>query len=187
MKIKTHASHSSFLISKIYVDSTISHLDSSNFKFLLGYRQSLFSLLNPFLFQYSLKTSFLFLESFLLRKYKIIIISDIEDQVLFNKFYQICKNNKHILLKASETSSGFLTNKKLFNTIVITLFLDPRRTELIQQETSLQNVPLISFSNFKANRFSSSIYIGGNYDTFLAQNLVLTLLSICLEQKKEHE
>jgi len=48
------------------------------------------------------------------------------------------------------------------------------------------NVPLISFSDLTSNKFSSSFYITGNYNSFLSQNLILTLLSICFEQKHEH-
>jgi hypothetical protein len=183
MKIKKNNFLQSFILSKIYVDSSISYVDSSNFNYILGARGSLFSLVNPFLFQYSLKSSFLFLEAFLNKKYDFIFIADIKDPVLFNKFHQVCKKKKISLLKNSDMSSGFLTNKKLSKTVVVTLFLDYRKTELIQQESLLRNVPLISFSDLSVNRFSSSIYVGGNYTSFLVQNLILTLLFVCLNQK----
>ena len=127
-------------MSKIYVDSSISFIDSSNFKFLLGHRLSLFSLINPFLLQYSLKTGFLFLESFVTKDYDFIFISDIKDSILFNKFHQICKKNKYSLLKISETSSGFLTNKKISRTVVITLFLDHEKTGLICDGNNLDEI-----------------------------------------------
>jgi hypothetical protein len=183
MKINKKFFLQSFILSKIYVGSSISYVDPSNFNYMLGARDSLFSLINPFLFQYSLKSSFLFLEAFLDKQYDFIFIADIKDSVLFNKFHQICKKKKYSLLKSSDMSSGFLTNKKLSKTIVITLFLDYRKTELIQQESLLRNVPLISFSDLSVNRFSSSIYVGGNYSSFLVQNLILTLLFVCLNQK----
>jgi len=172
----------SFILSKIYIDSSIAYVDPSNFNHVLGTRYSLFSIVNPFLLQYSLKTSFLFLESFLIKKYDFIFIADIKDPILFSKFQQLCKK-KYSLLKSSDVSSGFLTNKKLSKTIIITLFLDYQKTELIQQESLVRNIPLISFSNLSVNKFSSLLYVGGNYTSFLVQNLVLTLLLVCLSQK----
>jgi hypothetical protein len=83
-------------------------------------------------------------------------------------------------------STGFLTNKKILNTVIITIFLNHKKTELIQKEALLMNVPLISFSDLTSNKFSSSFYITGNYNSFLSQNLILTLISICFEQKHEH-
>jgi len=172
----------SFILSKIYIDSSIAYIDPSNFNCVLGTRYSLFSIANPFLLQYSLKTSFLFLEFFLTKKYDFIFVTDIKDPILFSKFQQICKK-KYSLLKSSDVSSGFLTNKKLSKTIIITLFLDYKKTELIQQESLIRNIPLISFSNLSVNRFSSLLSVGGNYTSFLVQNLVLTLLFVCLKQK----
>jgi hypothetical protein len=174
----------SLITSKIYIDSSIAYIDPSNFSSLLGTRYSLFSIINPFFLQYSLKTSFLFLESFLKKKYDFIFIADIKDPILFSKFQQICKK-KHSLLKSSDVSSGFLTNKKLSKIIIVTLFLDYQKTELIQQESLIRNIPLISFSNLSVNRFSSLLHVGGNYTSFLAQNLVLTLLFVCLNQKHD--
>jgi len=164
----------------------MAYTDPTNFNVLLGYRKSLFALINPFSFQYSLKTCFIFLESFVKNKYDLIFIVDIHDSILFDKFSNICKKKSYTLLKGSEMSTGFLTNKKISNTVIVTLFLNHRKTELIQQETLLMNVPLISFSDLTSNKFSSSFYITGNYNAFLSQNLVLTLLAICLEQKHEY-
>ena len=176
----------SFAFSKICLGSSISFADPSNFTNLLGYRQSLFSLINPFSFQYSLKTCFLFLNSFVRNKYDFIFIANIKDSVLFNKFFQICKGKKYSLLKDSEMSTGFLTNKKGSKTVIITLFLDHRKTELIKKESLLMNVPLISFSDLASNKLSSTLYLAGNYNSFLSQNLILTLITVCLEQKHEY-
>jgi hypothetical protein len=174
----------SVILSKIYVGSSVSHVDPSNLNHILGTRYSLFSLINPFLLQYSLKTGFLFLETFVDKKYDFIFIVDIKDPILFLKFQQICKK-KYSLLKSSDISSGFLTNKKLSKTIIITLFLDYRKTELIQQESLVRNIPLISFSDLSVNRFSSLLYVGGTYRSYLVQNLILSLLFLCLKKNYE--
>lgn len=184
--IKKNSLINSFIFSKICVGSSIVYADPTNYNALLGYRKALFALINPFSFQYSLKTCFIFLESFVKNKYDFIFIVDIQDSILFNKFYQVCKKKQYTLLKGSEMSTGFLTNKKISNTVIITVFLNHRKTELIQKEALLMNVPLISFSDLTSNKFSSSFYITGNYNSFLSQNLILTLLSLCLEQKHEY-
>lgn len=171
------------LTSRICINSSVSYLDPSNYFLIFGLRQSLFSIINPTLFRHSLKTSFLLIESFIKNKYKFIIITNIKSPTLFLKFYHICKKKNIFLLKDSETSTGFLTNKIVTNTVILTLFLDTRKTELIQTECARVRVPLISFSDLTANKFSSSIFVCGNFNSFLAQNLILTLLSICFEQK----
>ena len=100
-------------------------------------------------------------------------------------FINCVKKKKYSVLKDSETSSGFLTNKKISKTVIITLFLDHRKTELIQKESLLLKVPLISFNDLSSNKFSSSVSVSGTYNSFLSQNLILTLLSVCIEQKNE--
>jgi hypothetical protein len=181
-KIKSNL-QTAILTSKICVSSSVSSLDPSNYFSIFGVRQSLFSVINPILFKHSLKTSFLLIESFIRNKFKFVIITNIKNSILFLKFYNICKKNKIFLLKDSETSAGFLTNKVIKNTVIITLFLDARKTELIQNECLRVKIPLISFSDLTANKFSSSVFVCGNFNSFLAQNLILTLLSICFEQK----
>jgi len=142
-----------------------------------------FSLINPKYFKYLLKTSFLAIESFLKNKYTFVFITNISDSTLFNKFQQICRKKNYFLLKDSETFAGFLTNKKKSKIVLITLFLDYRKVDLIQKESLLMHIPLISFSDLSSNKLSSSIFISGNYNSFLVQNLILSLLSVCLQQK----
>ena len=59
--IKKNSLINSFIFSKICVGSSMAYTDPTNFNVLLGYRKSLFALINPFSFQYSLKTCFIFL------------------------------------------------------------------------------------------------------------------------------
>ena len=70
--IKKNSLINSFIFSKICVGSSMAYTDPTNFNVLLGYRKSLFALINPFSFQYSLKTCFIFLESFVKNKYDFI-------------------------------------------------------------------------------------------------------------------
>lgn len=177
----------SIILSKICVSSSVGHTDPSNFFSLVGLRQPFFSLINPVLFRYSLKTSFSLIEFFLLKNFNFIIITNIQNPTLFLKFYQICKKKKILLLKDSEVFAGFLTNKFSSDKVILTLFLDSTKTELIQKECLRTSLPLISFSDLTANKFSSSVFVCGNYNSFLSQNLILTLLSICFEQKASSE
>lgn len=175
----------SVIFSKICVGSSISHIDPTHFFSLLGHRKDLFSLANPNLIQHSLKTGLLFVESLIKYKYNLVFIINIDDSTLFRKFDKICKMKNHLLLRSSEVSSGFLTNKKISNVGIITLFLDSGNMGLIQKESNLKKIPLISFNDLSANIFSSSIYICGNYTSFFSKNLILNLLSISLIQKND--
>ena len=173
--------------SKICVSSSFSLVDPTNSSFLVGLRPSLFFLSNPTLLKYSLKTTFLFLESFCKKDYKIIFIANLSKPTLFYKFLKICKKRNFFLLQFEELSMGFLTNKKLSKTLVITLFLDVEQTEFIQKLSFLRNLPIISFSNLSTNKNSSTISINANFSNLLAQNLIITLLIICLNQHHDNE
>lgn len=45
------------------------------------------------------------------------------------------------------------------------------------------NISLISFGNLSSNKNLNSIYIAGNFDSFLSKNLILTLLVNSLFKK----
>lgn len=183
IKTKTYYS----ILSKVCIGSSISYADPSNFNSLIGYRESLFSFINPFLTQYSLRIGFSFIETFLNKKYNILFIVNLQDTILFTKFNKVCKRKNFALLRDLEISSGFLTNRKTSNLLLVTLFLDHKKTELIQKESLVRNIPLISFNDLSSNRFSSSIAVVGSYSSFLSRNLILSLLSVCLEQKTAYE
>lgn len=176
----------SLIFSKICVGSSISNIDPTHFSALFGHRKFLFSLLNPFLVQHSLKTALLFLESFVKNNYHLFLVINTQNLTFFQKFNKICKNKNYSLLRASEISSGFLTNKSFSNIVIVTLFLDQRKSELIQKESLLMKVPIISFSDLSSNKFSSSVYVFGNFNSFFSQNLILSLISICLEKNDDH-
>jgi len=185
--IKKKTPNYCLVLSKISLASSISLTDPSNFNFLLGYRKSFFSFLNPFFVQYSLKIGFSFIELFLKSKYNILFIVNLKDSILLNKFHKICKKKNYSLLKDSEVSSGFLTNRKTSSLLLVALFLDHRKTELIQKESLQMNIPLISFNDSSSNKFSSSVAIVGSYSSLLSKNLILSLLSVCLKQKFNHK
>lgn len=178
-----HSQNYCSILSKICLGSTISYTDPSNFNSLFGYRDSLFSFINPFFTQYTLKIGFFFIESFLKKNYDILFIIKLQDTSLFSKFNKVCKRKNFALLKDSEISSGFLTNRKTSNLLLVTLFLDHRKIELIQKESLIRNIPLISFNDLSSNKFSSTISVVGSYSSFLSRDLILSLLSVCLEQK----
>jgi len=102
-----------------------------------------------------------------------------------NKFSEFCTLNKITLLRDTEIQPGFLTNNYFRKNLIITLFLDTEKTELIQKETFLKNVPLISFSTVGVNRLASSFNVTGNFNSLKTQNLIIALLSICLKTKNE--
>jgi len=183
-KIKSNLNEAIF-ISKFCVNPTMHHIDPSQYLSLIGTRQPFFSLLNLHNFKYFLRTSLLAIESLVKAKAKFIIITKINEPVLFLKFYQICKKKEIFLLKDTEVSAGFLTNNLISKKVVLTLFLDATKTELIQKECLRVNCPLLSFGGLSSNRSSSSLFVGGNYNSFFAQNFILTLLSISFSLKQD--
>jgi len=183
--IKKKSLTKSLIFSKICISVPIVFSDSSQLNFVMGHRPSFFSLINPFLLRTFLKTSLLSLETFIKRCPKVIFIADISDPFIFNKFYFMCKNKKILLLRSSDVMLGFLSNKKKLKVLILTLFLKPDKLELIQKETSSMGVPLVSFSDASSNRNSSLIYVAGNYNLVNVQNIILTLLKVCLEKKYE--
>ena len=175
----------SLIFSKVCFSISKSFIDFSQLNFLIAYRSSFLSLINPFLFRTFLKTSFLILEYFIKSNYTLVFITAFVDSSLFNKFYQICKNKNILLIKDTNVRLGFLTNQKGSNILLITLFLNPAKIEIIQKEAAITSTPLITYSNLEGNRDLSSIYASGNYSSFIVQNLILTLLTICLEKNYE--
>ena len=168
--------------SKICLSSCISNIDTTQFGSVLGTRQSLFSVLDSIKFQLSLRSSFLVLESFVKNNFEVLFVVNIKNPVLLHKFEQVCRIKKYHLLSDFEIFTGFLTNKRPPRILVVSLFLDRDRLELIQKEVSLISAPLISFNDISSNKRSSLIDVCGNYNFFLGQNLILSLLSISLTQ-----
>lgn len=80
---------------------------------------------------------------------------------------------------------GFLTNRKAQNAAIVTLFLTPVKMEQIQKEAALTGTPVISFGSMLTSKYSSLLHVGGNYGLFEIQNLIVTLLTICLYKKNE--
>ena len=78
---------------------------------------------------------------------------------------------------------GFLTSRRTKDMVLVTLFLTPLKTEIIQKEVALIGMPMISFGSLLTNKSSSSLHISGNFGLFTIQNLILTLLTVCLEKK----
>jgi|TARA_B100000524_G_scaffold1125_1_gene738 hypothetical protein len=173
----------SLLFSQICIGSSVILKDPSHFHAIKGHRKSFFSLIDPAVLKYSLKTTFLFLESVLKKKYKLIFVTKNIDPLLFIKFSYVCLKQNHFVLKDSEISGGFLDNANLDNVIFITLFLDQKKVNFLQKETFSKNIPLISFGDLSSNKNSNALYVGGNFDSFLSQSLILNLLINCLLQK----
>lgn len=171
--------------SKICLSSRVSIMDSSHYSYTLGYRSSGFSLLNPIFVQSSLKVTFSLLEYFVKFRYNALFIVRIKDPILLLKFSQICKDRNFWVIQESDLLPGFSTNNSFVRTVVVSLFLDPEKTELVQRELASTNTPLISFNDTLVNKSSSSMFVGGNYDSLSTQALILTLLSICLEKRKK--
>jgi hypothetical protein len=173
----------SIILSKMCFGPGSKEIDPTNFDHLLGFRQSSFFLINPFLCIHSLKMGLSLLKSFLKSNYKPVFIIKLENLVLLQKFQIVCKKRRYVLLQDLDVGAGFLTKRKRVKTVLVTLFLDGEKAELVRSEAASLNIPVISFGSLAFNRASSLIFVGANYNSFPPQNLILTLLSICLHQK----
>lgn len=170
------------ILSKIYINYSITLTEPSNYFALIGYREVIYSLINPIFFQKSIQTCFALLEFLIEKNYSFIFIVNLHP-VLLTKFKTICAKKNYFILKDSEIFAGFLSNKKKSKRILISLFLDFSQAQLVQKEAMLMNVPLISFNDLSVNKVSSSLFIPGNFSCFSSQNLILNLLTLCFKKK----
>jgi len=108
----------STILSKICIGSDFKSVDPSNFSTLLGFRQSSFYLINPFLFEHSLKTGLSLLNSFLKCNFKLIFIAKIDNLVLLSRFQCVCKKKQHLFLQDSDIGTGFLTNHSFMKMVI---------------------------------------------------------------------
>jgi len=92
-KIKSNL-QTAILTSKVCVSPSVSSLDPSNYFSIFGVRQSLFSVINPIFLKQSLKTSFLLIESFISNKFKLVIVTNIKNPILFLNFIIFVKKIK---------------------------------------------------------------------------------------------
>jgi hypothetical protein len=175
----------SFVFSKICISQSQPFADSSHLHTLIGNRSPFFSIINPFLLKTTLKSFLLVLERCFLNKFNVIFIANIEDKILWLKFYQACKIKNITLIKSSDVSLGFLTNRNTQNAVIVTLFLAPLKMEAIQKEVTLMGLPLVSLGCLLTCKDSSLLHVGGNYGLFEIQNLIVTLITICLFKKNE--
>jgi len=175
----------SAIISKIILGSQFKKVDPTNFKFILGTRQSLFFLINPLLFNSHLKTGLQFFSWLLSSNFKLFFIVNFNNFVLFQKFKVICQKNNWIILDEHEIGPGILTNRNNEKIALITLFLSHDKAEFVRKEVSLCDIPTLSFSSLDQNKTGSFVFVGGNYTSFFSKNLIISFLMLCIYSQKE--
>jgi len=77
------------ILSKIYINYSITLTEPSNYFALIGYREVIYSLINPIFFQKSIQTCFALLEFLIEKNYSFIFIVNLHP-VLLTKFKTIC-------------------------------------------------------------------------------------------------
>lgn len=169
---------------KMCVGSTFINVDPTIFSTFLGYRKYNLFLANSVFLEFNLKISLQLLEFFARSGYTLFFIFNTQSFVSFQKFRYSLKSSNFSLLRCSEIGSGFLTNKNSKDIIVVTLFLEQKKLDLIKKECFFLRVPLICFNSFNLNKNSILLNVSANYESFFSKNLILSLLSISLFSTK---
>jgi hypothetical protein len=170
----------SSILSTICFGSNFKTVDPSNYNLLYGSRQSLFYLINPSILNYSVKTGFSLLKFFLKSNFRLFFIANAENLVLVNRFQKVCQAKNNIFLEDLEVEVGFLTNHELNRVVIITLFLENEKADLVQKEATRLRVPILCFCDLSFNKKPNVISLTANYTSFLSKNLILSFISLSL-------
>jgi hypothetical protein len=166
---------------KSCIGKPINVTDPTQYPFLLGQRSKLYTILNPTILIRNLKTFFSFLEFMVKSKESVCFIVNIEDSLLFSKMKKACFMNNHFYFDQSVKLNNLFYSKK--PKVIISLFLDTTRQNVLYTESRALNVPVICFTTQISNFFSSNLQILGSFRTKFSQNLLISLIILSLKSK----
>lgn len=172
---------------KLCLKTFTNNNDPSFLNNLLGIKQNLYTFIDPFYFRRLLIKILKIIQALKRSQTKIIFITNFSNQLLEKKFKIICYKNKLIQLNFLEFIPGFLTNKNKLgeNIFIFTVFLKTENRSFIISECQQTNIPIVDFSDIFLKKFSSTFLLPGEFKNFLAQNLILSLISLCLQHSKK--
>jgi hypothetical protein len=172
---------------KLCLKTFTNNNDSSFLDNLLGIKQHLYTFVDPFYFRRLLIKILKAIKALKKLQTKIIFITNFSNYLLEKKFKSICYKNKIIQLNFFEFIPGFLTNKNKLedNLFIFTLFLEIENRSFIISECQRVNIPIVEFSDLFLKKFSSTFLLPGEFKNFFAQNLIISLISLCFQQSKK--
>jgi hypothetical protein len=168
--------------SNICVENSLNKIDPTQIEFLLGYRNNLFTIINPVKVLYSLKNFLRFLREFSKTSSTPCFVIDISNAELHRRFKFFCIKKGILFVDARENFISFYDKLSTKPDVIVTLFLDERILEHIYSKTLYEQVPLVGIKRLSSNFFSTSSQILGNFDTnSLTQNFIVSLIILSLQ------
>lgn len=184
MKIKTQNSERALLKAlireKVCVGNPFNVTDPTQYSFLIGQREKLYTLLNPNLLLRNLKVFFHFLQNMVQTGESLCFILNTNNFVLFEKLNHACKSSDHYVFNQNIKFNNLFSKKK--PKAIIALFLDTSRMNVLYAEAKSLNIPIISFTNQISNFFSSDFQVIASFKTKSAQNLLISLIILSLKK-----
>jgi len=184
MKLKTKNTEKALLKvllrEKVCVGNPINITDPSQYAFLLGQREKIYTLLNPKTLLRTLKAFFSFLQSMVQSGGNLCFILNTDDLVLFEKMNQACKSSNNLIFSQNTKLNNLFSKKK--PKAIIALFLDTSRLNVLYTESRSLNIPIICFTNQVSNFFSNDFQILASFKTSAARNLLISLIIISLKK-----
>jgi hypothetical protein len=184
MKLKSQNSEKTLLNilvrEKICVGNPINVTDSTQYSFLLGHRERIYTLLNPKTLLKNLKVFFTFIQTMVQSGERLCFILNTTDLIMFEKLNQACKSSNNLVFNQNVKFNTLFSRKK--PKAIIALFLDSARLNVLYTESKSLNIPIICFTNQMSNFFSTDFQILASFKTKSSKNLLVSLIILSLKK-----
>lgn len=184
MKLKKHNSEKALLKilirEKVCVGNPVNVTDSTQYSFLLGQREKIYTLLNPKLLLRNLKAFFHFLQTMVQSGERLCFILNTDNLILFEKMNQACKTSNNLVYNQNVKFNTLFSKKK--PKAIIALFLDSARLNVLYTESKSLNIPIICFTSQISNFFSTDFQILASFKTKSSKNLLVSLIILSLKK-----
>jgi len=184
MKLKTQNSEKALLKilirEKVCVGNPINITDSTQYSFLLGQREKIYTLLNPKLLLRNLKAFLHFLRNMVKTGESLCFILNTDNLILFEKMNQACKSSNNFVFNQNIKLNNLFSKKK--PKAIIALFLDTARLNVLYTESKSLNIPVICFTNQISNFFSSDFQILASFKSKMSKTLLISLIILSLKK-----
>ena len=183
MKLKTQNYEKALLKvlikEKVCVGNPINVTDSTQYAFLLGHREKIYTLINPKILLRNLKVFFYFLRNMVQSNETLCFILNTKNLVLFEKLNYACKTSDNLVFNQNIKFNTLIAEKK--PRAIIALFLDTARLNVLYTEAKALNIPIICFTNQISNFFSTDFQILASFKTKESKNLLVSLIILSLK------
>jgi ribosomal protein S2 len=184
MKLKTYNSEKALLKvllkEKVCVGNPINITDSTQYSYLLGQREKVYTLINPTLLVRNLKVFLQFLRNMVKTGGNLCFILNTDNLVLFEKMNQACNSSNNQLYNQNVKFNGLFSKQQ--PKAIVTLFLDSTQLNVLYIEAKSLNIPIICLTNQVSNFFSSDFQILASFKSKAAKNLLVSLIILSLKK-----